>query len=260
MRKNVVTGFVLAIIVLFLIFSPGIARASVDTGFSPGRDGFAFANFGDPETVAGIDLSLLTGARFHDEIFSHTGHCFGMAMTSVERYMSGEASSDLKAADVMPEIDRIQTEQSFYYIADFFRPPFGEKAYDCTREYARLCERLSDGRPAVIGIYSSTGSYPGHAVVAYKIETEGEKSYIYVYDPNFPATQRDYTEEPMVAVYDSVNGTFLYDNGRTFDELQLDDVDRTGVVFGKALSAGFVGVPCMAIALLIWRPRFPRRP
>ena len=101
-----------------------------------------------------------------------------MAVTSVERYMSGETSSDLKAADIMPEINRIQTEQSFYYIADFFRPPFGEKAYDCTREYARLCERLSDGRPAVIGIYSSTGSYPGHAAVAYKIQTEGEKSYI----------------------------------------------------------------------------------
>jgi len=97
-------------------------------------------------------------------------------------------------------------------------------------------------------------------VVAYKIETEGEKSYIYVYDPNLPATQRDYTEEPLVAVYDSANGTFHYDNGRSFDELQLDDVDGTGIVLGKTLSAGFVGVPCMAIALLIWRPRIRRRP
>jgi hypothetical protein len=260
MKKRIVPGVALAIVVLFLIFSPGMALASIDTGFRPGRDGFAFANFGDPESIAGVDLNLLTGARFHDEIFSHTGHCFGMAMASVVRYGNDEASADLLAADVMPEIDRIQTEQSFYYIADFFRPPFGKKAYNCTREYARLCERLSEGRPAVIGVYSSTGSYPGHAVVAYRMETEGEKSYIYVYDPNFPATQRDYTEEPMVAVYDSLNGTFLYDNGRIFDELQLDDVDGTGIVLGKTLSAGFVGVPCMAIALIIWRPRFLRRP
>lgn len=258
MKKLVLV--MLAAIVLFLIFSPGVARASADSGFRPDRDGFAFANFGDPVSVGGIDLDVLADAGFHDEIFSHTGHCFGMAMASVERYRSNKASIDVLAADVMPEIDRIQTEQSFYYIADFFRPPFGEKIYDCAREYARIYEHLSEGRPAVMGVYSSTGSYPGHAVVAYKIETEGEKSYIYVYDPNFPATQRDYAEEPMIAVYDSANGTFFYDNGRTFDELQLDEVDGTGVVLGKTLSAGFVGVPCMAIALLIWRPLFRRHP
>jgi hypothetical protein len=258
MKKRVLV--VLATIALFLVLSPGQARASADTGFRPDRDGFGFANFGDPASVAGIDLSLLTGAGFHDEIFSHTGHCFGMAMVCVRRYTNGNGSIGLAAADVMPEIDQIQTEQSFYYIADFFRPPFGEKTYDCAREYARIYERLSEGRPAVMGVYSSTGSYPGHAVVAYKIETEGEKSYIYVYDPNFPATHRDYAEVPMIAVYDGANGTFFYDNGRTFDELQLDEVDGTGVVLGKTLSAGFVGVPCMAIALLIWRPRFRRHP
>jgi len=139
MKKRVL--IVLATIVLFLIFSPGVARASVDTGFRPDRDGFGFANFGDPESLAGVDLSALTGARLHDEIFSHTGHCFGMAMASVERYGNGNGSIGLAVTDVMPEIDRIQTEQSFFYIADFFRPPFGEKAYDCAREYARLCER-----------------------------------------------------------------------------------------------------------------------
>ncbi|OPY27491.1 MAG: hypothetical protein A4E28_02002 [Methanocella sp. PtaU1.Bin125] len=245
---------VLATVALFLVLSPGQARASADTGYRPDRDGFGFANFGDPVTVAGVDLNMLAGVGFHDEIFSHTGHCFGMAVASVQRYGNGNGSIGLAAEDVMPEIDRIQTEQSFYYIADFFRPPFGEKTYDCSREYARLLARLSEGRPAVIGVYSSTGSYPGHAVVAYKIETAGEKSYIYVYDPNFPATLRDYEEEPMIAVYDAEGGTFLYDNGRTFDEMRLDDVDGTGVVLGKTLSAGFVGVPCMAIALLIWRP------
>ncbi len=243
MKKRVFLCVVLAIAILFLVFSPGPARASIDTGYRPERDGFAFANFGEPESIAGVDISLLTGARFHDEIFSHTGHCFGMAMASVERYGSGNGSVGLAVTDVMPEIDRIQTEQSFYYIADYFRPPFGGKTYNCSGEYARLCERLYEGRPAVIGVYSSKGSYPGHAVVAYKIETEGEMSYIYVYDPNLPPLQHDYVEEPMIAVYDSVNGTFLYDNDRTFDELQLDDVDGTGIALGKTLSAGFVGVP-----------------
>ncbi|MGA9141232.1 MAG: hypothetical protein WBZ29_13480 [Methanocella sp.] len=254
MKKRVVFCVVPAVAVLFLIFSPVMARASIDTGFSPARDGFAFANFGDPESIAGVDLNLLTGARFHDEVFSHTGHCFGMAMASVERYESGETSINLQAADAMTEIDRIQTEQSFYYIADFFCPPFGGKTYNCTAEYARLYARLSGGKPAVIGVYSTTGSYPGHAVVAYKIKQEGEMSYIYVYDPNFPATERDYMEEPMVAVYDSVNGTFLYDNGRTFDELQLDDIDIPGIIMGKVLSMGFLGLPLTAVLLIARRP------
>jgi hypothetical protein len=265
MQKRVVAGILLTALILFLTFSPGIARASadtnvsVDTGYRPDRDGFGFANFGDPESMAGVDLNVLTGIRFHDEIFSHTGHCFGMAEASVENFISGRSSVDIPLEETMPGIDRIQTSQSFYYVADFFRPPFGEKAINCTAEYARLYERLSTGRPAVIGVYPSTGNYPGHAVVAYKIVKEGEKSYIYVYDPNIPPTARDYSTEPMVAVYDRENGTFLYDNGRLFDEMKLDDIDGTGVLLGKTLSAGLLGTPCMALALLIWRPRFLRR-
>ena len=161
----------------------------------------------------------------------------------------------------MPHIDRVQTGQSFYYIADFFRAPFGEKPTDNRAEFEKLCARLSAGKPAVLGIYSSYNDGPGHAVVAYRIERDGDESaYIYIYDPNLPATLHDYEAAPMIAVFDAADGTFCYDNGRTFDEMRLDDLDDAGIALGKALSAGLVGLPFVAVLLLVRRPRFPRRP
>jgi hypothetical protein len=251
----------LAVIVAFIALFPAHARGlEIDTGFQHGRDGFGFANFGDPVGLGGVDINALLGTGFHDEIFSHTGHCFGMAEVSVENFQSGNASILVSMEEAMPRIDRVQTGQSFYYIADFFRVPFGEKPSDNKEEYARLRARLSAGSPAVLGIYSSCNNGPGHAVVAYRIEQGGEKASIYIYDPNLPATLYDYEAEPMIAVFDATNGTFRYDNGRAFDEMKLDDIDSTGIAFGKALSAGFLGLPFMAVLLLVRRPRSRLRP
>jgi hypothetical protein len=254
MRKLVL----ITVIVAFLALFPGHARG-LDTGFRPDRDGFGFANFGDPEGPNGFDLNALLGTNFHDEIVCHTGHCFGMAEASVENFESGNASILIPMAEVMPHIDRVQTGQSFYYIADFFRAPFGEKPDDNGAGFEKMCARLSAGKPAVLGIYSSAGNGPGHAVVAYRIEQDDEKAFIYIYDPNLPPTLHDYEAEPMIAIFDAADGTFFYDNGRTFDEMKVDDLDATGIALGKALSAGFVGLPCLAIAaMLVRRPRSPR--
>jgi hypothetical protein len=251
----------LAVIVVFLALFPGQARgACIDTGFRPDRDGFGFANFGDPEGPGGFDLNALLGTDFHDEIFCHTGHCFGMAAASVENFAGGSASILIPAAGALPHIDRVQTGQSFYYIADFFRAPFGEKPADNRAEFEKLSARLSTGKPAVLGIYSSSGDGPGHAVVAYRVEQEGDQAYIYVYDPNLPATLHDYEAVPMIAIFDAADGTFSYDNGRTFDTMMLDDLDDAGIALGKALSAGLVGVPFVAALLLVRRPRSRLRP
>ena len=225
MRKLII----IPVIVAFLALCPGLARGSADTGFRPDRDGFGFANFGDAVAIGGVDLNALAGTSFHDEIFSHTGHCFGMAEASVENFEGGKASISIPAEEAIPYIDRIQTGQSFFYIGDFLRQPFGGKPQNNAGEYLRLSERLSAGRPAVIGIYPSGGGYPGHAVVAYRIERDGEKSDIYIYDPNLPATLHDYDAYPVIAVFDAADGTFLYDNGRAFDEMRLDDLDGTGI-------------------------------
>jgi hypothetical protein len=255
MRKLVL----ITVIVAFLALFPGHAHG-LDTGFRPDRDGFGFANFGDPEGPGGFDLNALLGTNFHDEIVCHTGHCFGMAEVSVENFESGNASILVPMAEAMPHIDRVQAGQSFYYIADFFRAPFGQKPENNTEEYARLFTRLSSGKPAVLGIYSSCNDGPGHAVVAYRIEQDGEKAFIYIYDPNLPPTLHDYEAEPMIAIFDAADDTFFYDNGRTFDEMKLDDLDDTGIALGKALSAGFVGLPFMAVLLLVRRPRSRLRP
>jgi len=59
----------------------------------------------------------------------------------------------MSQAEAMPRIDRIQTGQSFYYIADFFRAPFGD-APDNGAEFAKLCARLAAGKPAVVELLS----------------------------------------------------------------------------------------------------------
>src|SRR5512147_2842705 len=106
-----------AVVVAFLLLVPAHARgAALDTGYRPDRDGFGFANFGDPEGPAGVDLPALLGVSFHDEIVCHTGHCFGMARASIDNFARGNASVNVPLAEAMPDIDRIQTGQSFYYI------------------------------------------------------------------------------------------------------------------------------------------------
>lgn len=248
----------LAVAVAFLALFPGHAHG-LGTGYRPDRDGFGFANFADPEGAGGFDLNALLGTSFHDEILCHTGHCFGMAEASVENFAGGKASILVPEAEAMPAIDRAQTGQSFYYIADFFRAPFGD-APDNAAEFEKLCARLSAGEPAVLGVYPSAGDGPGHAVVAYRVERDGDRAYIYVYDPNLPPSLHDYDAEPLIAVFDAANGTFSYDNGRAFDAMKVDDLDGSGIALGKALSAGFVGVPFAAALLLVRRPRSPRRP
>jgi hypothetical protein len=110
----------------------------------------------------------------------------------------------------------------------------------------------------VLGIYASRNNGPGHAVVAYRVQEDGDEALIYIYDPNIPATLHDYEAAPLMAVYDAASGTFSYDNGRAFDVMKVDDIDGNGIAIGKALSAGFVGLPFMAVLLLVWRPRSRR--
>lgn len=257
MRKLVLVAVAVAFLALAIAPEPA---CGIDTGYRPGRDGFGFANFGDPLGVYGIDLNALLGTNFHDEIVCHTGHCFGMARASVENFEAGNASILVSMADAMPYIDRVQTAQSFYYITDFFRWPFGEKTPYNAEEYHKLYDRLSTGRPVVLGIYSSRKDGTGHAVVAYRIEEDGEKAHIYVYDPNIPPTSHDYETKPLIATYGKVDGTFSYDNGRRFDRMKVDDVDGTGIAIGKALSAGLLGLPFLTIMLLVRRPLSRLRP
>ncbi len=65
----------------------------------------------------------------------------------------------------------------------------------------------------------------------------------------------------MIAVFSAADGTFSYDNGRTFDTMKLDDLDDAGIALGKRLSAGLLCMSCTTlIALLVLRPRSRLRP
>ncbi len=150
----------LAVVVAFLALFPGHAHG-IDTGFRPDRDGFGFANFGDPEGPGGFDLNALLGTDFHDEILCHTGHCFGMAEASVENFAGGNASILIPEAEAMPHIDRVQTGQSFYYIADFFRAPFGEKPADNAGGVRKIVRPPLDGEARGAGHLLVRGQRPG---------------------------------------------------------------------------------------------------
>ena len=238
---------------------------SVDTGYRPWINGFSFQNSGDPEAFYGIDLNSFTGTNFHDEIFRHTGHCYGMALASVQDFEANLSSIDQPETSVMPRLDHIQTEQSFYYIAEYIRSIFGDNRLDNRAEYEKIIDRLSSGHPAVLGVYHSGGGYPGHAVVAYKADYDGNRTLISVYDPNLPPTMydygesSDYGESPVAAVYDIVNGTFWYDNGQAFDLVRLNDLNRTGVASGRAIIASVATLPGVALFILAIR-RFPPGP
>ncbi|MCD1294727.1 hypothetical protein CUJ83_06910 [Methanocella sp. CWC-04] len=211
-----------------------------DTGYDPVQNGFSFPNPSDREEFFGVDLNDLTGIKYRDEIVRHTGHCYGMASLSVEYFLSDVTAGDISRSDAMPVIDEIQTEQSFYYIMEYLRPPVGVKIPDNKMEYPKIKERISSGTPAVIGIYTSENDHEGHALVVYRIIEYEDMAYLFVYDPNIPDT----TIEPKtmfcgpVAIYDLNSGTFYYDNGIVFDKLSLDTVNSTGVMKGKILMSG----------------------
>jgi hypothetical protein len=246
-------------IILFLLAAWPVQADVVDTGFRPDPHGFGFPNAGDPEVLLGIDVNALLGTDFHDEILRHTGHCYGMCVAAVKAFERNGTSIGCAPADAMPAIDRIQTGQSFYYIAGCFWPPYSG-GRDNFAEYRRLRERLSSGRPAVLGVYPSARTHPGHAVVAYMVERRNGVARIYVYDPNLPATLHDYGASPMVAVFDEADGSFRYDNGKQFDDLRVDEVDGDGVARGQAIVAGLLALPGIMAALLIGLPLSPRRP
>ncbi|WP_424358500.1 hypothetical protein [Methanocella sp. MCL-LM] len=251
--------FLFALIFLFAGAAGAEASVStevIDTGYRPWTHGFSFQNSGDPEVFYGVDLTALTGQDFHDEIFRHTGHCYGMARASVDDFIANRTPADQSIEEAMPRLDRIQTEQSFYYIAEYVRFPFGGKAPDNRAEYDKIIERLYSGKPAVIGVYYSAGGHPGHAVVAYRADIAENEARIAVYDPNLPPAMYPYTEAPMTAVYYLKNGSFRYDNGQPFDQVRLNDIDQSGVAGGRALVASLVSLPGVLLFLLLMR-RFP---
>lgn len=239
-----------------LLFAGAAGAETIDTGYRPWIHGFSFQNSGDPEAFYGVDLAALIGHDFHDEIFRHTGHCYGMARASVDDFIANRTPADQSIEEAMPRLDTIQTEQSFYYIAEYVRFPFGGNAPDNRAEYEKIIERLSSGKPAVIGVYYSAGGHPGHAVVAYRADTDGNRALISVYDPNLPSAMYPYQEAPLTAVYDLKNGSFSYDNGQPFDQVRLNDIDQSGVAGGRALVASMASLPGVLLFLLLMR-RFP---
>lgn len=218
-----------------------------ETGYNPSVHGFIFENRGDREEFFGIDLNKITGLKFRDEIFRHTGHCYGMSLMSVEIFKNGVTARDVSKEDVMPMLDRAQTDQSLHFILDFFRPPFGKKNTENEVEYRKIRARIASGEPTIVAIYTTKKDHEGHSVVAYKIEEVDDKAYIHFYDPNIPVGKNEwYAKKQQVAEYSLNDGKFSYNNGKHFDVIRLHEIDRqsisNGATFVVSLGVLLLGV------------------
>ncbi|MFO7947601.1 MAG: hypothetical protein R6V19_12395 [Armatimonadota bacterium] len=146
-----------------------------------------------PQTYMRIRDYLNTSARE-----GAGGHCYGMSAT-VALYF--EDASLKPVAKPMPAMTRPEASANIavYHraqmlpvlqgaLADGF---FAERDFSVNATRAAIVQSLRDERQSsIIEFFGApTGSWQGHAVLAYKIiEIEGRDPYVYVYDSNFPTS------------------------------------------------------------------------
>ncbi|MFO8009661.1 MAG: hypothetical protein R6U89_02500 [Dehalococcoidia bacterium] len=137
---------------------------------------------------SGFDITR-DGYSFSNNSFNK-GKCYGMAATSI-LYFNDELARPsgfnttyaLDTNTAEPAIDRYQDEPFLNNIDDR-SALFEDNKLDMT-EYAELRRILGQRGPVIVILHQ--GILTGHhAVVAYKLIEEDNKSYIAIYDPNWP--------------------------------------------------------------------------
>ncbi|UYZ39621.1 MAG: right-handed parallel beta-helix repeat-containing protein [Candidatus Methanospirare jalkutatii] len=94
-----------------------------------------------------------------------------------------------------------------------------------SKEYENLVISLKSGKPSCIVLWEYLPTFPSvvpdpnstHAVVAYKVVENGDKTYIYIYDPNYPYKSSDVTSY-RVCIYNKTTEEFHYkwESGKEF--------------------------------------------
>ncbi len=198
-------------------------KASIS--YTPENDGFAFENFGGGQAPAELTVNMTRRFYGDDQVCSDVtdnectpypvilqlisqanrsmqgGLCEGLTVLSLR------LANDLKAltgfqdvkdvASLIKEDPALLSEIAYWYATQF--------AIEVQKEAAQFLElsplalarilyedfaKAEAGESSVgytVGIYSEQG---GHAVTPYKVETDGDIWRIYIYDSNWPTSER----------------------------------------------------------------------
>jgi uncharacterized repeat protein (TIGR01451 family)/uncharacterized delta-60 repeat protein len=206
------------------IITPLTTKIVASLGFFPKPDGFGFYNWGLPYEESDLtadDMVLLYGAgvcvngtnpcvlnpgaqAWRDQWIARTGHCFGMAVTSLRSFMGLPFKGKTQAGDFQPgalslfDLTRDATVRNyvtFYHVTQATRPlnnqgiPHTVSNGTPADFLDKLIANLQNPNAAdrYIAAYWKREGGIGHAVTPYAVEDKGGGLFwVHVYDNNYP--------------------------------------------------------------------------
>lgn len=245
-----------------------------------GRHGWSFPNFGTPSISWAVyrnyfgadEVEYANGSHrpaaqaWYDSKYYKIGaggDCYGMSMRSVRArrqdwrgnysgWWPGHKQPTVwDYAKVDPQIvDSIRWDQGGQLCAQsaaLINDRYNNQSHD--QAYAFISAALSTGtsfKQPMLGMWSGFG---GHAVVAYKIKTEGANKRIYLYDNNKPYRETVFDDANSIATVNG--GNFSYGGYNKmiafrFDEMSFANPQLPAAAAGSmsGLSAGLTVITC----------------
>ena len=193
--------------------------------YVPNRDGFSFANFGGGEAPAELTVNMARRLYGDRQVCSSVvdnectpfpvilqlisqanrsmrgGLCEGLTVLSLRLANDPAALSSFQTVDqvaaLVKEDPALLSEIAYWYVTQFATEVQEQASAFLELSPMALARILYEdfavaeaGGPSVgytIGIYSERG---GHAVTPYKVTTDGDRWRVYIYDSNWPTSER----------------------------------------------------------------------
>lgn len=208
-------------------FCTTISIKTEPSGYSPPVDGFEFTNDGFvsyAHTVPTVTLDEIRRALDGEEVpegmisaiawsavilakkwIPYDGYCYGMARSSSEYFESGTHAFGAFDLDTATPSDTIISNQlKIVRYLKGLAMTIGSAPDNNNIELPKILSSVSPTSPQIVLLLPDRG-YVGHAVVAYSVEKSGDKTIIYVYDPNHPGQSQKITVRG--------DNTIFYDGG-----------------------------------------------
>ena len=176
------------------------------------------------EQVITTDFDMKNDAYSFSNNIWPEGKCFGMAASSVF-YFTGEESLpsgfdstySLTDVDAQPTIDKYQNSTEYNSIRNWWYKGTQDNKMS-TKEYEKLRENIEKGEPMLFFMSKESGNGKvSHVVLAYRIVEDISRSYILIYDNNWPLEFNlgYYSGYPYI-VYNRATGDLWYEDYSIF--------------------------------------------
>ena len=205
--------------------TPEVVAVAASLRYTPDRDGFSFENFGGGEAPAELTVNMARRFYGDEQVCSSVvdnqctpypvilqliqqanrsmrgGLCEGLTVLSLRlandpatlaSFQNVEAVASLVKAD-----PALLSEIAYWYVTQFATEVQEQASAFLELSPLALARILYEdfaaaeaGEPSVgytVGIYSEHG---GHAVTPYKVTTDGDRWRVYIYDSNWPTSER----------------------------------------------------------------------